>query len=254
MKIAIAQLDIVWENKEENFKKVEKLAQDAKGCDVLVLPETFSTGFSMKTSLSEPKGGKTEQFISQLASSLNINIIAGYLVKHYNKAKNISAVFSRKGRLLATYVKIHPFSLLEEDKYFVPGKSPVIFKIDGTPCSVFICYDLRFPEVFRKIAHNVFVIFIIANWPSSRDLHWQCLLKARAIENQCFIVGVNRVGVDGNGIAYSGHSSVYDPWGNEILIADNKESINICHLQIEKILEIREKYPFLKDRKTDNDF
>lgn len=249
MKIAIAQLNILWENKEENFKKVERLAQKAKCCDILVLPEMFNTGFSMNTSLSEIRGGKTEKFLSNLASSLNINIVAGYSLKYYNKAKNISAVFSRDGRLITTYVKIHPFSLLEEDKYFTSGKSPVVFKIDETPCSVFICYDLRFPEVFRKVADRVSVIFVIANWPSLRDEHWQTLLKARAIENQCFVVGVNRVGVDGNGITYSGHSSVYDPWGESVMIADKKESLNICYLPIEKVSEIRVKYPFLKDRK-----
>lgn len=249
MKVGIIQLDIIWEEKEQNFLKVEKLINKRKDYDLIVLPEMFNTGFSMNPALAEKKGGKTERFLSGLASSLNTYILAGYSIKSDGKLKNIANLFSNNGKIISTYSKIHLFSPLNEDKYFKRGELPVIFKINDVPCSVFICYDLRFPELFRLISNNVYVVFIIANWPASRTDHWISLLKARAIENQFYIVGVNRIGSDGNGILYMGNSSVFGPWGEEIIIADDKEQIIDCELDIKYVKTVRQNYPFLNDSK-----
>lgn len=249
MKLAILQLDIIWEKKEQNFLKIEKLINNKIDYDLIVLPEMFNTGFSMSPSLVEEEGGKTEKFLSELASSLKTPILASYMMKKHGKCRNIANLFSEEGKIVATYLKIHLFSLLKEDLILESGDSPIIFYVNNTPCSVFICYDLRFPEIFRAVAKKVSVIFILANWPSSRADHWRALLKARAIENQAYIVGVNRTGFDGNGINYIGNSCVYDPWGKEIIVADEREQLIECKLDIDYVKEIRNKYPFLNDLK-----
>ncbi len=249
MKLAIIQLDIIWEEKEQNFLKIKNLINNKFDYDLIVLPEMFNTGFSMNPSLAEEEGGKTEKFLSELASSLKTPILASYMIKKNAKCRNIANLFSEEGKILATYSKIHLFSLLKEDLILESGDSPIIFHINNTPCSVFICYDLRFPEIFRMIAKKVSVIFILANWPSSRGDHWRTLLQARAIENQSYIVGVNRTGFDGNGISYIGNSSVYGPWGEEIIIADEREQLIECALDIEYVKKIRNRYPFLDDLK-----
>lgn len=249
MKIGILQLDTVWEDKEQNFLKVQTLVSSER-LDVIVLPEMFNTGFSINKASVEERQDRTESFLSCLASKLKTNVIAGYSIKSDNHTyKNIASVFSQSGRIKAIYEKIHLFSPLGENKIFSRGERPIIFKIKRVPCSVFICYDLRFPEIFRMVARQVYVIFVIANWPKQRAEHWLSLLRARAIENQLFIVGVNRVGVDGNSIQYSGNSAVFGPWGEEILIADDKESFIVCELNISDVKKIRKKYPFLRDIK-----
>lgn len=249
MRIGLVQFDIHWENKDKNFSKVESLIEKGKNYDLIVLPEMFNTGFSLNPLLAEERGGKTERFLSELASSLKTYVLAGYTLKINEKLKNVATLFSKEGKIESSYTKIHLFSPLAEDQYFVDGQMPVIFYINDIPCSVFICYDLRFPEIFRIISHKVKVIFVIANWPSSRVEHWITLLKARAIENQVYIVGVNRVGNDGNGIFYSGKSAVFSPWGENLLIADDQERFIDFFLDISYLDEIRKKYSFLKDAK-----
>lgn len=248
MKIGVVQFDIAWEEREKNFKRVSKLVQHCKDCDVIVLPEVFSTGFSVNKALAETRGGKTERFLSQLASSLRTNVLAGYLLNIKGKVRNVATLFSSSGKRVATYSKIHLFSLLGEDKVFERGRKTVVFEINRIPCSVFICYDLRFPEVFRKVADRVYVIFVIANWPKSRAQHWLTLLRARAIENQCFTVGVNRVGEDENRIIYFGNSVSYDPFGETLFDAGNEEGFFTFEIPLERVREIRESYPFLRDR------
>jgi predicted amidohydrolase len=252
MKIALIQLNIAWESKEENYKRAELFAKKAaeEKCDVVVLPEMFNTGFSMNVPvIAEDENGQTNSVLSEIAKKYGIYLIAGFSVKKQNedKARNIAAVYDRNGRRIAAYTKIHPFSFADEDKYYIAGSDPVIFSIDNILCSVFICYDLRFPEVFRKVAKNVQAIFVIANWPASRKDHWETLLKARAIENQCFVIGVNRTGTDGNGIHYSGTSHIFDPSGSDILCGNDKEEFLTGQINPSETAEIRLRFPFLKD-------
>ncbi len=251
MKIAIAQIDIAWRDKGKNFQKTHELAYLASNnnCDVLILPETFNTGFCFDESLIEEEGGETENFLMELSKKLKINILAGYLQRINGKNSNCVKVFSKDGKTVTSYAKIHLFSLLNEDKFCSAGNSPVTFQLQEFKCSVFICYDLRFPEVFRSVVPSAEVFFIVANWPASRLEHWSCLLKARAIENQCYVVGVNRVGVDGNGIQYAGKSAVYDPFGKAIVEGDNREGILFCELNKRELVKIRKKFPFLKDKR-----
>ncbi|MCS7203132.1 MAG: carbon-nitrogen family hydrolase [Thermodesulfovibrio sp.] len=251
MRIGIIQLNIVWKDKIKNFEKAKNFTALAKqsNCDLVILPEAFNTGFCMDPNLAEDEGGETDRFLTNLARSNKINIIAGYFLKRNGELKNVARVFTKEGNIIGTYEKIHLFSLLKEDKIFKAGSYPTLFNINNVPFTVFICYDLRFPEVFRLISYQVWLIFIIANWPKSRADHWLSLLKARAIENLCYVVGVNRVGKDGNGIDYSGDSVIYDPWGELILKLEEEEGVLICDLDINRVLEIRSGFPFIKDQK-----
>ncbi|MBI5665334.1 MAG: carbon-nitrogen family hydrolase [Nitrospirae bacterium] len=252
MKIALIQLNIAWESKRANFDKAELFVKKAshEKCDIVVFPEMFNTGFSMNVSaVAEDKDGETAAILSNMAQKNNINIIAGYSLKDVDNGKgnNIAAAYDRKGLLIASYTKIHPFSFAKEDQYYSAGNTTVIFDIEGMKASIFICYDLRFPEVFRNVAKEVQTIFVIANWPSSRREHWETLLKARAIENQCFVIGVNRTGKDGNDIQYPGSSFVFDPLGKEICSGNDVDELIICNINIHEVSEIRARFPFLKD-------
>lgn len=252
MKIALVQLDIRWESKKTNYKRAEEFIQKAshEKCDIVVFPEMFNTGFSMNVSaIVEDKDGETAAMLSGMAKRYEINLIAGFPVKAFGdkKGKNIAVVFNRSGKNIASYIKIHPFSFATEDQYYVAGNDTVIFNIEGMSSGIFICYDLRFPEVFRSIAKDVQAIFVIANWPASRKEHWVTLLKARAIENQCFVIGVNRTGTDGNEIYYPGDSRVFSPLGIELCSGNNTDEFLTCIINPNEVTEIRAKFPFLND-------
>lgn len=252
MKIALIQMNMDWENKKTNLLKTEKFFRKAarECCDILVLPEMFNTGFSMNTPVTaENETGETFQFLSGLAKGCAVNVIAGLAIKPTgrNKATNQAVVIGRNGSLIARYTKIHPFSPAGENIHFSAGTKQVVFKIEDISAAVFICYDLRFPEIFRAIAKSVHLIFVVANWPASRKDHWETLLKARAIENQCFIIGVNRTGKDGNGIRYPGASHVFDPFGNDICAGNSKEQFIACEIDPGMVTEVRSRFPFLAD-------
>lgn len=252
MKIALIQLDTAWESKTANYARAEKFFKKAaqETCDVIVFPEMFDTGFSMNISvLSEDKNGETARALSGLAKKYGLNVIAGFAAKTpgRKKAKNLAVVFGRSGSIIANYAKMRPFAFADEDKYFSAGNFSVVFSIEGVPASVFICYDLRFPELFREVAREVRIIFVLANWPDTRKDHWETLLKARAIENQCFVIGVNRTGKDGNGIRYSGASHVYGPTGKDICAGGPREQFIACEIDPEEVMKVRCRFPFLED-------
>jgi predicted amidohydrolase len=254
MKIALLQTDIFWESKEKNIEKAEFYLEKAfhNNCDIAVLPEMFTTGFSMNISkIAEDENSFTNRALKEFAKKYRMYLVAGYVIKDKSmgKGRNVAVIYNRKGQKIALYTKIHPFSYAKENKYYLPGEDVAIFKIDNIPSSVFICYDLRFPEIFRKVAKNVYVIFVIANWPFSRIEHWNTLLKARAIENQCYVVGVNRVGIDGNNITYNGSSQIISPLGEIIVKANEKERLMFGEIYPEIVKETRMKFPFLKDIK-----
>ncbi|MBI5098012.1 MAG: carbon-nitrogen family hydrolase [Nitrospirae bacterium] len=252
MKIALVQLDIVWESKKANLEKAQVFVEKAahEKCDIVVFPEMFNTGFSMNVpTIAEDEDGETASVLSDMAKRYKINLIAGFSAKALDgeKGRNLAVVYNREGKIISKYAKMYPFSFAKEDQYFVAGDNTVIFNIDGMPASVFICYDLRFPEVFRSVAKEVQAIFVIANWPSARKEHWETLLKARAIENQCFVVGVNRTGKDGNDIYYSGDSRIFDPLGNKICSGGETDEFFIGEINPRDVIEARSRFPFLKD-------
>ncbi len=252
MKLALLQMDIIWENRDGNLSKAAGLIKQASAdnCDVAVLPEMFSTGFSMNTkTICEDIDGKTVCELKKMALSNNINIIAGVPIQVENHYENRAFVIDRNGLIVSQYTKNYSFSYSGEDQKYQKDNKQVQFNIEDTPSSVFICYDLRFPELFRKVSSNVSTIFLIASWPESRIEHWNALLKARAIENQCFIVAVNRIGIDGNGIKYNGNSVIIDPSGGLICKGDNVSEYITTEIDINTVDQIRNKFPFLKDMK-----
>ncbi len=252
MKIAIIQLNIEWEDKEANLKKAKEFITQAKKdeCDLIVFPEMFNSGFSMNTSkTSEDISGPTISELRKKALENKISIVAGLCLKDTSLAKNIGVYINDKGELISQYTKNHPFSFSGEHNYFQSGSDQVIFNINNLKASLFVCYDLRFPEIFRKVAKEVGIIFVIANWPESRKDHWETLIKARAIENQCYILGVNRLGSDGNNLKYHGGSMLVDPWGKIISGPEYSKEYFTVKINQERVREIREKYPFLKDMK-----
>lgn len=252
MKIGLVQSDIEWESKKANFRKAEEFVEMASNeqCDLVVFPEMFSTGFSMNiAAIAEDDDGETASVLSKMAKLYDINLIAGYAAKRADEAKgrNIAVVYNRRGELIARYVKMHPFSFAKEDQYYTAGDSIVTFDIEGMSSSIFICYDLRFPEVFRSVAPKVQAIFVIANWPSTRIEHWKTLLRARSIENQCLVIGVNRTGKDAHGITYAGASRIFSPSGNEICSGNETDIFLVCEIDPNEVVETRVKFPFLKD-------
>jgi len=252
VKVALIQLDTAWNDRHKNYERAAAFANRAasENCDLMVLPEMFNTGFSMDIAAVADEGiGETTSALSAIARNNRINLIAGFPMKApaEDKGRNLAVAFDRKGMLMTTYTKMHPFSLAEEGKYYVAGDNVTVFEIDGIFSSIFICYDLRFPEIFRKVAQKVKIIFLIANWPASRKDHWEALLKARAIENQCFVIGVNRTGSDGNGIMYSGGSCIFGPSGELICLGDDRAEFVTCDFDPANVDDVRREYPFLQD-------
>ncbi len=258
MKIALIQMNTAWEDRRANYDKaaafVKKAAAD--GCDLIVFPEMFNTGFTMNLALvAEEDIGETTSLLSGIAKDNNINLIAGFPIKSpaEEKGRNMAVAFDRKGMLVATYSKMHPFCLANEGKYYIAGDNVAVFDLDGMASSLFICYDLRFPEIFRKVAKKVKAIFVISNWPAARREHWEVLLKARAIENQCFMIGVNRTGTDGNGVVYLGGSRIFGPSGELVCPANDRDEYVVCHFSPAMVAEVRHIYPFVQDMRFLND-
>lgn len=255
IKITLAQYNIKWEDKIANQKKCEKLIRNAKnkGVDLIIFPEMTLTGYSMNIAkISESEASSpTISFFKKLAKRYNINIIFGVVLKEKNKkAKNMAMILDSKGKIISRYQKIHPFSYAKENKYFEAGQKLSVFKIKNVKCAMVICYDLRFPGLFEAISrHQPDAIIVIANWPQKRIKHWDLLLKARALDTQSFLVGVNRIGT-GNNIKYNGHSSVYSPSGDRMYLA-KKEKINSIFLDKKLIINTRKQFPSLKDKKFD---
>lgn len=252
MNVIALQFDIAWETKPANFSKVrELLAQASPEKDSLVvLPEMFATGFSMNVdAIAESYGGETEQFLASVAKAFGIWLIAGAAMRGRDgKARNKALVFSPEGKLISFYAKMHPFTPGGEAEHYTAGDHPVIFRWRECSVSSFVCYDLRFPEIFREAAaaHRPELFVVIANWPEKRIQHWVRLLQARAIENQAYVVGCNRVGSDPY-FTYTGRSMIIDPHGDILADAGDHEGLIQAKLNLANLRKYREGLPFLAD-------
>jgi omega-amidase len=255
MRVHLLQLDLAWENPAANLSRIEVACEDRRPAsgELVVLPELCTTGFSIATAraLAEPADGPSVRRLVDLANRWNIRIFAGIgLLDSQGVARN-SSVLIGPGGILCRYDKLHPFSPPGEGEAYPAGREIVLTQVDGFLVSPFVCYDLRFPEVFRAAASAGAVCFVvIANWPEHRVEHWRLLLRARAIENQAFVIGVNRSGIDPF-FRYPGRSAVIDPHGNVLAELDDRESMEAVDLRLEDALEWREKFPALRDRRLD---
>ncbi len=250
MKIALVQYSSTWEDKETNKKKILSLLQDLNGIELLIFPEMTLTGFTMKSDeMSETIQGDSFKFFASLAKEKSANIFAGIIEQRDKRNYNSLIHIKPDGNLLKLYRKIHPFSYSGENEHYYAGTKPAYTKIRKWKIGLSICYDLRFPELYRKYGKKkAHLIVNIANWPDTRIEHWRTLLKARAIENQCYVAGVNRIGKDPK-LNYVGLSSVFDPMGKELAAVENEEKIIIVDLDKNYVSEVRTKFPFLDDIK-----
>jgi predicted amidohydrolase len=250
--VAGLQLDVVWEDRGANFAKVRRFATEARdiGAELLVLPEMFATGFSLDpTVTAEAPSGETPRFLSELAAELELAIVGGYVQRRRDgRGANMALAVDRRGKMLAEYAKAHLFSFMDEHEVHEPGAGPRPFRIEGVELGCFVCYDLRFPELFRLVADEAQAVIVIASWPAARQAHWDILLKARAVENQLYIVGVNRAG-EGGGLQYEGGSAIIGPMGTTLAHAGEDEKLIVAEIDPDEVRRIRTEMPFLKDRR-----
>lgn len=245
------QLDIVWHDKRANHDKVDALLDRANvpAGSLVVLPEMFATGFSMAVpEVTDEVKHETEQFVLATARRRNIAVIAGLVNRGPDGlTHNEALVAFPDGREPVRYRKLQPFNLGGEGKHYIAGNEIVLFEWQGFQVAPFICYDLRFPELFRLATlKGAQVITVIASWPIMRDEHWVTLLKARAIENLAYVVGVNRCGKDPNFI-YSGRSLILGPQAGEIANAGTVEGVISGQLGLQPLLDWRKTFPALSD-------
>ncbi|QQS37476.1 MAG: carbon-nitrogen family hydrolase [Ignavibacteriales bacterium] len=249
MKIGLVQYSPVWENKSANQEKINSLIKKCNAkFDVIVLPEMTLTGFTMNSKkMAEVSEGDSFKYFSDMAVKNSCDVLAGIIEVENDKYFNTLLHITSDGMLKNHYRKIHPFSYSDENLHYEKGNTTVVTKVQEFNTGLSICYDLRFPELYRQYGKaRTELIVNIANWPVTRIEHWRTLLKARAIENQCYVVGVNRVGDDPK-LHYNGYSSVFDPMGNELLSVENEEGVFVAELSLEKVKEVRTKFPFLDD-------
>ncbi|MCA0389096.1 MAG: hypothetical protein LCH52_11450 [Bacteroidetes bacterium] len=251
IKIALFQYSPEWENKEANMVKIRKQLESlTEPVDLIVFPEMSLTGFSMETAkLAEYVDGQTFNFFSSIAKEFETNVVAGIVEKGKKKYFNTLMFINREGVLEDKYRKIHPFTFGDEAKHYAGGFAYINHYAEDFHIGFSICYDLRFPELFRFMAlDKVEILVNIANWPEARIDHYKTLCKARAIENQCYFVAVNRTGSDPK-LNYTGNSSVFGPMGEELIMMGSEEGIGIAEIDLEHLQGVREKFPFLDDIK-----
>jgi predicted amidohydrolase len=251
MKIHCVQLNIEWENKAANFARVEALlrASPPERDSLVLLPEMFATGFSMNVpAVREDAKRSTEQFLAALARRHQAYVTGGLVDAGANhRGRNVAATFNPEGVEVARYNKLQPFTPGGEADNYEAGQEVMTWNWRGLNVAPFICYDLRFPEHFRRAAHSrVEIITVIANWPVARIQHWVTLLQARAIENQAFVAGVNRCGQDPK-LQYNGRSLIVGPKGDILADAGNGECVVSAELDLDALKAYRKDFPFLED-------
>lgn len=252
MKVAAIQHDIVWADRQANFAALETPIRDAaaSGARLVVLSEMFSTGFVVdRDDIGEPVGGPSSEFLSRMSQRHGVWLAGSCPEVEPDDPRpyNSLVVSSPDGRQ-NRYRKIHPFTYGGEDKHFRPGGPHVTIDIEGVRTSLFVCYDLRFANEFWTLAEGTDLYVIPANWPISRREHWMALLRARAIENQAYVVGCNRVGV-GGGLEYSGDSMIIDPLGAVLAGGDPGAQTLTAEVDPAHVASVRAKFPFLRDRR-----
>ena len=249
MKIAIVQLNIKWEDKVYNKQQVISYVKEAKNTasDLVLFPEMTLTGFSMNVEVTKEANNETIDFVKSLAREYNISIGIGWVKDIGGSAENHYTIIDENEGILADYTKIHSFSFAGEDKHFTSGNSIVQFSMKGYSITPFICYDLRFPELFRTVVGETHIYIIPANWPKARREHWRSLLKARAIENQSYVVGINCVGNVGD-LEYSGDSCAITPSGEIVCEREGEAGIIYCNI-VDEEFDIRHEITVICDRK-----
>ena len=256
MRLAAVQHDIIWNDRQANFARLAPMiaAAVAGGARLVLLTETFSTGFAVDDPLlAEPEGGPSSQFLAEQAALHGVwvcgscpEVPAGTDPADTRPAN--SFVLAGPDGTMHRYHKIHPFTFGGEDRHFRPGSGFVQVEIDGVRISLFVCYDLRFADEFWGLAPTTDLYLVPANWPEPRRSHWMALLQARAIENQAYVVGCNRVG-EGGGLTYVGDSRIVDPLGELLATGSQGETILFADIEPARVADVRDRFRFLQDRR-----
>lgn len=250
--ITLIQTNLFWENKKANLDMLQQKIESIKEkTEIVILPEMFTTGFSMKPELlAEKMEGETVQWMKKIAAEKKIILTGSVIIEEDGKYFNRLIWMLPNGES-GIYDKRHLFAFGDEHNHYSAGNKKLIASVKGWKINLQICYDLRFPVWARQspgeLENKYDLLINVANWPDKRSIAWKILLRARAIENQCFVVGVNRVGEDGNKIFYNGDSSIIDPLGEMMYQKSKDEDLFTYTLQKEKISETRDKFPFWKD-------
>jgi len=256
LKLALLQMDIRIGEPEANYKKAEQMmlaaiAADPKP-DVVVLPEMWNTGYALDRigELADEGGARTREKLSALAREHRVVIVGGSIAeKREEGVYNTIHAFGRDGEELGQYDKIHLFRLMDEAKHLQPGGRDGTLSLDGMPAGMMICYDIRFPELARKLAlGGAKMLFVPAEWPNPRLHHWRTLLQARAIENQMYVIACNRCGQSGSTVFF-GHSMVVDPWGEVIAESGEQEGVLTVEIDLGLVDEVRTRIPIFEDRR-----
>lgn len=253
--ISLAQMRIVLGDVKRNITQMEKLAAEAarRGSHVVVLPELWSTGYALDRAkeLGEPLSSGTFNVLATAAAQNKISIVGSTLEKRGIETANSASFFVPTGRMVGVYRKIHLFRLMNEDTYLQPGASPLSIELPWGRTALAICYDLRFPELFRRYAlEGAQIVIIPAEWPLERIEHWRVLLQARAIENQLYIVACNTAGQIGETV-FGGHSMIVDPWGKIIVEAGEDPGLFTAEIDLDRVAQARERIPVFEDRRPD---
>jgi predicted amidohydrolase len=252
VKVVALQFNVAWEDKHANFARVRALLTAAapEPGSLVALPEMFATGFSMNAAtIAEAQGGETGQFLATTARAFGITLVGGAAIRESDGSyRNQALVYSPSGEFLGAYSKLRLFTPGQEERHYTAGDQPMVFPWGETKVAPFICYDVRFPELFRAAtrAGQPELFVVIANFPAKRIAHWVRLLQARAIENQAWVMGVNRIGQD-SFYSYNGRSIIVDPQGEIVADAGETEGTIQATLDLETLRKYRTGLPFLKD-------
>jgi omega-amidase len=248
--IALGEYDTGWHDAATSLARAGEIvrAGAAAGAALVALPEMCTTGFTMDPARAEPVESASVSALGALAAGAGVHLLAGVAVREEvegaERLVNAAVLFDEAGRIASVYRKQRVFAYAGEHEVYAAGQEPLVASVHGVRIAPFVCYDLRFPELFRAVAPAVDAMIVIANWPAARRTHWDTLLRARAIENQCYVVGVNRTGSAG-GLAYHGGSAAYDPWGEPAMVV--RDGARVVDVQPDRVRAVREEYPFLRD-------
>ena len=254
MRVSAVQHDVCWEAPLATLAHVKPLVERAAagGAELVVLTEMYSTGFTMAPErVAESPDGPSAEFLAEQAARLGVWLAASVptadpaLPRPLNRLTVVGPGGERH-----VYDKIHPFSFAGEHEHYAAGAATLTVPIEGVRTSGFVCYDLRFADDWWAVARQTDCYLVVANWPAARRHHWRALLVARAIENQAYVVGVNRVGIDGNGLEYAGDSMIVDPLGEVLASAAGVETIVTAAVDATVVADVRARFPFFADRRS----
>jgi predicted amidohydrolase len=253
LRVALGEYDTGWHDPEVSLRRAHDVIAAAARlrARVVVLPEMCTTGYTMEGTrwaepLSPDQGASGS--LAAAAREFRVWVLAGLAVRETTPARlvNAAVLFDPAGSVAAIYRKQRLFTYAGEHEVYAPGDAPVVVTIEGVRVGLFICFDLRFPELFRAVAPDIDAVLLVANWPERRRAHWDVLTRARAIENQCYVVAVNRSGV-GDGVEYDGGSVAYDPWGEPVGIGGGGNASRVVDIDPARVKLVRARYPFLRE-------